>query len=168
MNRATPSFLMAAVAAATLAGCAGDSGRYPSLAVRDVERAMGQFTPAAVENAEPIRPVASAADLAQVTRRAQESHRRFQDARSGATRLVESARGLSIESNARQRALVALADLTTLRSDTTLAVGDLDLLKAEAATTFAPTEEIDAARAEVAALVDEQNSALDHLWDQLR
>ena len=77
------------------------------------------------------------------------------------------ARGRGIESNVRQRALVAFADLTTLRSDTAIAMGNLDLLKAEAATTFAPTEDIELAQAEVATLLAEQDEALDALWEQL-
>ncbi|MBD2842289.1 hypothetical protein [Erythrobacter rubeus] len=168
MRKPCPSLLAVALAAFAVTGCAGDPSRYPSLAVRDVERAMGQFSPTAAEDPEPIRPVASSADIGALTARAQQSHDRFLEAQTGVTRLVESARGRGIESNARQRALVALADLTALRSDTTLAVGDLDLLKAEAATTFAPTEEIDAAREEVAALLAEQDDTLDSLWEQLR
>lgn len=168
MNRLSPPFLAAMMAAALLTGCAGDKDRYPSLAIRDAERAVGAFAPAPGNTAEPIRPVASVADLSALTERAQESHRQFRAAQGGVSRLVESARGQGIESNVRQRALVALADLTAMRSDTTMAVGDLDLLKAEAATTFAPTDDIDAARALVSALLNEQDSALDNLWERLR
>lgn len=167
MKRPNPSFLSALAAAVLVTGCAGDKDRYPSLAIRDVERTAGQFTPTEPEELTPIRPVASAGDIAALLARAEQSHGRFVQTRPGVADLVRMARGRGIESNVRQRALVAFADLTTLRSDTAIAMGNLDLLKAEAATTFAPTEDIELAQAEVATLLAEQDEALDALWEQL-
>ncbi|QUL39207.1 hypothetical protein [Erythrobacter sp. JK5] len=128
---------LAVATAAMLAGCAGDSGRYPSLAIRDAERISGQFTPTA-RAVEPVAPVASARDLAAIVDRANASSRAFANARPAASRAVTGARGTSIESDARARALVALADLSSLRSDTAIALGDLDLIAAESAVAFAP------------------------------
>ncbi|GMN02722.1 hypothetical protein [Erythrobacter sp. MTPC3] len=168
MKRLTPAISLPVAVIVTLSGCAGDTGRYPSLAIRDVERASGQFTPTSAETQSPIRPVASAAQLSDLLESARQSQLRFANARGDTERLVRSAQGRSIDSNARQLALVALADLATLRSDTALAIGDLDLLKAEAATTFAPQADIDAARAEISTLLDAQDSALDTLWARLQ
>lgn len=149
-----------------IAGCAGSGDKYPSLAVRDVERAQGQFTPTAVER-EPIRPVATAADIAGLVRTAEQAHARFLDQQASAMTLVSSASRLGIESNTRQRALVAVADLVSIRSDTAIALADLDLLAAKASTTFAPTDELIAARSKVEALISAQSSTLDALSRQL-
>ena len=68
MKRPNPSFLSALAAAVLVTGCAGDKDRYPSLAIRDVERTAGQFTPTEPEELTPIRPVASAGDIAPSSR----------------------------------------------------------------------------------------------------
>lgn len=156
----------ALVGSALLAGCAGSGDKYPSLAIRDAERAQGQFSPVAPDP-EPVRPVVSPADLDVLIARASESHAEFVRAEGGARTLVEQALGQSIESNVRQRALVALADLATMRSETALPMADLDLLRAEAATTFAPTAEIDEARQTVQALLADEDGTLDALWTRL-
>lgn len=148
-------------------GCAGASDKYPSLAIRDRESAQGQFSPVAVTDPAPVAPVASVQDINALVARAMESHTKFKRAQVSTTVLVGQVRGQGIEGNARQRALLLLADLTALRSDTALPMGDLDLLKAEAATTFAPTEAIDEARESVLELLEEQDGALNALWTDL-
>lgn len=168
MKSLSPAILPPLAMIVTLSACAGGSDRYPSLAIRDVERASGQFTPASAQVQSPIRPVASVAELSALLDRARQSQARFANASREAERLVRSAQSRPIESNARQSALVALADLATLRSDTALTVGDLDLLKAEAATSFAPHVEIDRARAEISAMLDTQDNTLDTLWGSLQ
>lgn len=157
----------AATGLALLAACAGDSGRYPSLAIRDAERFTGQFQPASPAPSDPVPAVASSEDLLVIVDRAQDSHERFIEASLGVRRIVESARGLGIDTNARQQAFIALADLTAMRSDTATSLADLDLLEARAYTTFAPTEDVAAARALVASLVSEEDGTLDTLLAEL-
>lgn len=154
------------LACALIAACAGASDKYPSLAIRDAERAQGIFTPVEPDP-EPVRPVASDEDIAALVARARAAHLEFEQAERGARSLVMQARGRSIESNARQLALVALADLATLRSQTAVPMGELDQLKALAATSFAPVEEIDEARAVVAAYLDDEDQSLNALWETL-
>ena len=151
---------------AVLGACAGSGDRYPSLAIRDAERAQGQFTPA-TPAPPPVAPVASAGDIASLVASARQAHGRFLELRPRTARLVSAARGGGIDNSARQIALVALAELTSIRSDTQLPMAELDLLQAEAATTFAPLDVIDAAHAEVSAIVSEEDEVLDSLARQL-
>ncbi len=143
-----------------LVGCVGgDSERYPSLAIRDAERMVGQFTPT-TPAAPPVEPVASPAQLGDIVASAQGFHRQFEAARPQVSRLASQARGAGPESEARSRALVAIADLASLHGRTALALGDLDRLEAEAANTFAPVAAIRAAQAQVSDLVTAQDEAL--------
>jgi len=159
-----------ACAALLLAACAGSDDRYPSLAIRDAERAVGEFTPtqSGGSASTPVSALASVQDLKKIVDQATESHQAFITARPAASGLVRSARGSGAESDARARALVALADLASKRSETAIPMGDLDLLAAEARTTFAPHEEIVAARALVAGLVSQQDRALAELWAEMQ
>ncbi len=166
MQRHYSSLIGLWAVALLLPACAGDKDRYPSLAVRDVERSQTQFMPAAATN-EPIRPVASSSDISTLVQQARTLHARFEAARQSTTRLVENAAGAGIESNSRQRAMIALADLSAIRGETAAPLGDLDLLQAEASTTFAPTQEIEDAQAVVAGIVREQDEALARLGRRL-
>lgn len=146
--------------ACLLGACAGDPDRYPSLAVRDAERITGTFNPAERPAPEPVAPVTDASTLASLVAQANAAHKRFLDSAPGTTRLVEATQRLGPESNEWARAQIALADLQSHRSDAAIALGNIDLLAAEAATTFAPTEEIAAAQAQVSAWVDELDKVL--------
>lgn len=154
-------------AMALLVGCAGGGEKYPSLAIRDVERVQGQYTPVQPSTPEPIRPIASSADIAALLSQARDSHRAFVGAQPQVLRQIQATAGMTEDSKARQAALIAFADLTSLANDTAIPVADLDRFRAEAATTFAPTEAIDAARAEILLLIDEQNKVLDALDREL-
>jgi hypothetical protein len=163
MTRRTGTIALLALLAPTMAGCAGDSGRYPSLAQRDVERASGQFEPPPppVEPLDlPIRSLAPTASIAALVTQASGLHRTFL-ARSAAVRnLVAAARGSGPDSDARGQAIVALADLASLRSQTEVPLGDLDLLIAERTNRLEPADEALAAHAQVLALVTEQDRAI--------
>ena len=167
MGRATPSILAALCAALLTSACAGSGDKYPSLAIRDAERVQSRFTPAPPSDRAPIRPVASASEIEALVDQAQASHAQFRSAQAQAKALVGDARGRGIDTNARQRALVALADLTALHGDTAVPMSDLDMLNAQAATSFAPTEAIEAARASILALLAEQEGTLNALWSEL-
>lgn len=159
--------LMAGLASALLAACAGSSDKYPSLAIRDAERVTGQFTPS-VPDEEPVPPVASSQQLTEIIAAAAAAQRSFLDSLPDAQRLVEAASGAGIESDIRSRALVALADLTSIRGETVLALAKLDSYEAEAATGFAPVQDIEQAQNEIALLVNEQEAIIDSLGATLR
>ncbi|MEL6529056.1 MAG: hypothetical protein AAFQ27_03790 [Pseudomonadota bacterium] len=147
-----------------LAACAGSSDKYPSLAVRDVERLQGQFTPT-TPDPEPIRPIVSEDQLVALVMQARDAEQRFRKASIPAMVLAGTARDQSMESSARQQALVALADLSTIRSDTAIALAELDLLRAEAKTNLAPTDRIEAAMTEVVAILEGQDGTLAGIYD---
>ncbi|MEE4199489.1 hypothetical protein [Erythrobacter sp.] len=153
--------LLVAIGVPSLAGCAGSDTRYPSLAIRDAERAIlaGNAAPPAAAPAPVVQvdPALIAAPL----ERAREAHARFLDQRPATLDLARAASGLSNDSDRRSRALVALANLTTIRADTALALADLDRLEAETATQLSALEAIEEAQGEVARLVEVQDESLD-------
>lgn len=170
MIRETGRFSAVALLAVAAAGCAGDGGRYPSLAARDVERASGQFEPPPppVEPAAlPIRALAPNGTIAALVSQATTLNAAFANRAATARRLVAGARGSASGSDARSNAIVALADLASLRSQTEVPLGDLDLLIAERANRLEPAQEARAAHALVLALVNEQDRTIAALWRAL-
>lgn len=148
--------------ALTLAACAGDSGRYPSLALRPFEIAPVAETPAPPP---PNRPAFDPVRLAALRDRATAAHAAFMASERQAAPLARAAVGQTMESNARAAALVALADLRSKRGATAAVLADLDLLNAEAATALAPDPALSAVRSEVLALVVREDEALAQLWE---
>ena len=90
--------------AATLTACASTGGDYPSLAIRDAERAEGTFEPAEAAEEAPAPPAPPSADLlerlAQLETEATAAHRAFLEAAPGARRAVASANSRSISPSA--------------------------------------------------------------------
>ena len=158
-NRASITVVPPMLAALLLAGCAGNSERYPSLAVRDAERISGTLTPAPAPEA-PATPVQTVEQIDDALGNAVASYQRFQAAQSDALALAQSASGSGSEEDVRARALIALADLTSIRSETALALADLDRLEIEAASEFAKLQDIHAAQARVERFVREQDAAI--------
>ena len=157
---------VATLCALLLAGCAGASDAYPSLAIRDAERVSGKFTPVEPDSP-PTPPVASDQDIGSIALRARETHTQFMSEEQSARSTVRAARGQSMESSARSRAEVSLASLISLRGQTALAMAELDALQAEAAATFAPTDGIAVAQTQVASFLSEQNEVIDSLLSEL-
>lgn len=148
---------------AALSACAGSDNRYPSLAVRPFETAA---PPAAEQPAPaPIRPLADPAQLAALMERAVAADTAFTGQQPAAAVLARAASGQPVESNARARALVAMADLASKRGATSAVLADLDQLVANSATSFAPAQDIEVARNKVAALVASQDAAMTRLWE---
>lgn len=148
---------------AVLSACAAGDARYPSLAMRPFETAPP--APESEAPAEPTRPLADSAQVAALVSRAMSANDEFTRQQAATVPLARAATGQSVESNARARALVAMADLAAKRGATSAALADLDALAANSATTFAPAREIEAARAQVLALVEGQNAAMARLWE---
>jgi hypothetical protein len=111
-------------------------------------------------------PVASAR-IAAIRADAANAFGAFTRQQTTAAASVAQARGATSESDVRARALVALADLSSTRSTTHLHLAELDMLAVGSAITFASTDEINAARSEVVAMVKEQDKVLTDLWAEL-
>lgn len=145
--------LTPALALAILTSGCTTAANYPSLAVRDVERASGTASPANGEPAPPEAPLPPAsADLATrldgLVAAAREAHRQFQSNRAAAERAVADAGDTG--SDSWSTASVALARLESSRSSAMVALGDLDALFVDARTEGA-LEETPAVRAITAA-----------------
>ena len=145
---------------ALLGGCAGNSDRFPSLAIREAERFSGTFNPPPSDPAEAVPAVTDTQTLAQLVDKARSAHARFIETEPGTAALVEQARGLTAETNEWASAQIALADLAAHRSEALIALGDIDLLAAQAATTFAPEADIAAAQEQVSSWITIQDNVL--------
>jgi hypothetical protein len=153
---------------ASLGGCAGSSDRFPSLALRDFEtRPVGAVAQSGLIDAPRPAPAPDSSLIAAIVSAAEVSFEKFASQQPTVSRLVIGARGQNVESTVRARALVALADLTSLRSSTELHLADLDLLMTDAKTGFAPSDEVSAARALVLDLVTREDAMLDDLWAEM-
>lgn len=161
------------VALPALAACATSGDRYPSLAIRDVERAQGQFEPvASAPLAVPEVAVPAGGPLADrlaaLGASADAAHRAFLASAPAATRRANAAAGAAIGSDAWATAQVALADLDSARSATAIALGDLDTLMVANAVQAQDVSAIEAVRQQVIAQVTEQDEVLARLRAQVR
>ncbi|GIX18733.1 MAG: hypothetical protein KatS3mg120_0409 [Erythrobacter sp.] len=150
--------------AAALSACSASEGRYPSLALRPFEVSPPE---AAAPAPPPIRSGIDPAMIDTLTRRAEAAHAAFLAAQGTAAPLAEAARGLAIESPARARALVALGEVSSRRSDTAAVLAEIDALAADAATRLARDPALEAAQAEVAALLTREDAVLAQLWEAM-
>lgn len=147
--------------ALALSACASAAGEYPSLAIRDSERVTGSLeTPEApLFTPTPAAP-ATLEQLGELADTAREAHQRFLAAADDARGTVRSAAGSSIGSENWSRAQVAVAGLESRRSNAMIALADADRIFVEAATNGGEIAEAEAARAEIAALVEEENRVI--------
>lgn len=155
-----------------LAACATANDKYPSLAIRDVERAQGQFepTPAAPLDVPDI-PMASgplSGRLAALGAAASASHRAFTSSAGRAMRLANAAAGAAIGSDAWASAQVALSDLDSARSTTAIALAELDSLMVGAAIQAQDVSTIEIVRQQVLAQVGEEDETLAALRGRVR
>jgi hypothetical protein len=148
--------------AAASGGCAGDSGAYPSLAMRPFERGPVAETPAP---SSPIRSAIPAARVAQLRAAGATADAAFVAQEAEAARLARAAAGQLFESNARAAALVALADLDAKRAATAGTLANIDVLAAEAAGALAADPALGAAQTEIAALLARQDDVIARLWE---
>lgn len=156
-----------------LAACATGSDRYPSLAIRDIERAEGRFEPA------PSTPLAVpeiavpatgplAERLAALGAAADASHRAFLASSSAATRRATAAAGAAVGSDTWAAAQVALADLDSARSATAIALADLDALMVANAVQAQDVAAIEVIRQRVIAHVTQEDEMLARLRVNVR
>ena len=157
---------------ASLAGaCASTGGDYPSLAVRDAERAEGRF-----DTGEPARldipPVevdltgGLDARLSSLVSAAEEAHNEFVSVQPRAARLVAAAGSTGSDSWA--AAQVALAELDSARSRAAIPLGDLDMIYTATRVAAEDASAIEAARGRVITLVGEEDAVLEDLRARIR
>ncbi|MCA0977056.1 hypothetical protein LCM19_01600 [Qipengyuania flava] len=156
-----------------LGACATAESDYPSLAIRDVERAEGQF-----DTGEPARidvpPVevdltgGLAARLQSLLAAAEEAHGDFLAVHPRAMRIVSSARGSAVGSDNWAAAQVVLAELDSARSRAAVPLGELDALYASATVAAEDTVAIETARGRVIDLVAEEDAILEDLRARVR
>ena len=151
-----------ALLAAALGGCAGDSGTYPSLAMRPFESGVPAQTPAP---SAPIRPATPAARVAQLREAGMASHAAFVAQETEAARLARGAASQSFETNARAAALVAMADLDAKRAATATTLAEIDALAAAAAGALVADPALGALQTEVAALLAREDETIARLWE---
>lgn len=156
-----------------LAACATSGDRYPSLAIRDVERAEGQFEPvASTPLAVPEVAVPAGGPLPErlvaLDASADIAHRAFLASAAVATRRANAAAGAAIGSAAWASAQVALADLDSARSQTAIVLADLDTLMVASAVQAQDVSAIEAVRQQVLTQITEEDDTLARLRAQLR
>lgn len=154
-----------------LPSCAPRDGDYPSLTLRNAERAGADRTPstdglALVDTAPPSPAVQAEIDKAAAA--AQAAHRRFLTALPAARRAVAAGANASVENEAYAAAQIALGNLQTIRSETVFALADLDALLAARSNALLSAAEVRATRETVAALLQEENAAVEALERALR
>lgn len=168
-----------------LAACAtAPEGEYPSLAIRDAERATGQYpvpegdclvddgrAEGAFDPAEPTlpppppAPPTLSADLVervvQLEEQARTAHGEFERALPAARSAVRGAG--SVGSKSWGRAQTAYADLRSIRARTAIPLADLETLVATRSVAGEPVDAIVAARDAVARLIELEDAVLDEL-----
>ena len=157
--------------ASLLGACASTGTDYPSLAIRDAERAEGRF-----DTGEPARldipPVevdltlGLDARLSSLVFAAEEAHAEFVSVQPRAARLVAAAGSTGSDSWA--AAQVALAELDSARSRAAIPLGDLDMIYIAARVAADDAAAIEAARGRVVTLVGEEDAVLEDLRARIR
>lgn len=166
--------ILLALPLATAACTTSGEDAYPSLAIRDAERAQGTFEPAPAQRLDVPEvevDVSGGLDarLTALLEQAQAAHADFLDSTPEAERRVSAASGSAIGSDVWAAAQVSLADLDSARSHTAIALGDLDsLYTAAAVQAAAEVAAIETTRQQVLALVGEEDATLARLRDKVR
>lgn len=166
-------FLAASALFACAACSTASADRYPSLAIRDIERVEGTFEPVPTQQLdvpEVETGLAGPLDehLAALVAQASDAHRDFTSAVPPAETRVAAAAGAAVGSDSWAAAQVALADLDSARSIAAIALGDLDILHASASVQAEDATAIDSARDQVIALVREEDAVLERLRGRVR
>jgi hypothetical protein len=145
-------------AAALLAGCAKDQELYPSLAIRDQERVTGVATPVApAPETPPAQTPQAPGNLAKYRADAADAHRRLLAAAEAARGPVAAARGAEMGSDRWSAAAIAVGNLEAIRSETMIALAEIDLLHIAAQNDGQPPAELISALSQVNAMVLEED-----------
>ncbi len=147
---------------AILAACTTASDRYPTLEIREAERVSGTFDVA--DAVEPV-PMGSdtAANLPEIESAARASHKKFLEAVPSARNLIEAARGSTADSNVWAAAQIARADLESQRSETAIALAELDLKYANATMRFEQRDAVETALRRIEDMIAEEDRILSEI-----
>jgi hypothetical protein len=161
--RVNPRFIAFALVALPLAACSSPT-RYPSLAIRDVERPSGTATPAPPDPyVPPATPPQTLDRLGRLAAEAETAHHAFLAAADKARAPVAAAAETAEGSAQWAAAEIALANLEAARSQTMVPLAELDRLYVDAEHDAADLTRISAARDQVNALVESEDRTLAEL-----
>jgi hypothetical protein len=166
MQKPPTSFTLSVLLAFALGGCASADGRYPSLAVRDAERAQGTLNPSPPSQPSAIGITDLDALMAPLDR-ARDADAKFAAQKDEVNALIAASSGLGPEDDRRARALIGYAELTSLRGQTALALSDLDQLETSSATQFKRTKDINDLQTSIQRMIAQQDETLDSLSEML-
>ncbi|KRA82818.1 hypothetical protein [Altererythrobacter sp. Root672] len=166
--RFNPTALTLPALALLLTACASASSAYPSLAIRDAERATGTMTPVTPAVIRPAAPAGVLGRVDQLEAEAAIADKAFTAATPAARRVVGAASGQDVGSENWSVAQVAVAGLEAERAKAVTALADLDRLYVDAGVEGTEIDRIAAAREGVTALVERQNAVLEELSGSLR
>lgn len=157
------------LACAASAACVSAPDDYPSLAVRDAERVTGTFAPGAPALWSPA-PVSETTlgDLERLIGEAAAAHGSYRGKLERVQQAVSGARGAEPGSDGWSIANIAIAELESDRSQTMIALAEIDRLYVTAATDGHALDELAAAQALVSGIVAEETSGIDELFATLR
>ena len=158
-----PRVLLLAVVIPAMAACAANDGRYPSLQMRPAERVAGTFEPATPPPAPAPMAEGTLRRLGDLEAAARAAHARFAAQAPEARSLVLAGRGADVTDNRWGAAQIALADLDGIRSETAIALGDIDLMFVDATLTNTELAAIERTRSAIVALVAEEDGVLANL-----
>ncbi len=165
------SLLVALPATLLLGACTssgGGSAAFPSLDIRESERVSGTLAPPPIPAFTPAPATpATLADLDSLATRARAAHQRFVLATGDASAVVRSAAGDGVGSEDWARAQVAVANLESIRSDAMIALADVDRIHVQAHISGGDIARSEAVRAEVSALVAEEDRVIGGLLGSL-
>jgi hypothetical protein len=162
MTMRLPASIAATAAILLVAGCATDSELYPSLSIRDEERITGVFEPVEPEPYIPTPPNADTLGrIAQLKSNAMDSHGRLLELAERARGPVAAARGAALDSDAWAIASIAIANVEAQRSETLLAVAELDLIYVRTHEVAGEVGDISSALNEVSLILLEEERLID-------
>jgi len=147
---------------ALLAACAASSDKYPTLEIREAERVTGTFDVPSSVKPSPLQE-SVAISLPEIETAARASHAKFIGTAPATRSAIDAAQGTDYDSNDWAVAQIALADLESHRSDTAIALAELDLLFAQSTLRFEQRQAIAAAIVVVEELVTEEDLVLSQL-----
>lgn len=155
-----------------LSACASTGGDYPSLAIRDVERAQGRFEAGESQRLDVPEVEADLAGgvdarLDELVGAAQAAHGSFIALVPEARRRVAAAGSRSVASDAWGSAQIAVAELEAARSQAAVALGDLDTLYVSQTVQAEQSSEMVAAREQVLGWIAEEDAVLAELGARL-
>lgn len=151
-----------------LAACAGPTGEYPSLAIRDGERVSGEMAAGPAEPyIPPAPPPATVEEATSLAAEARALHAQFLSDMPGVRNRVANARGSSVGSEAWSDAQVALTILESHYGRMTVMLADIEALYVATSTEGQAIAPLEAERDAVADMVTQEEATIEGLLAQI-